>query len=44
MANVVFDGWGWCWEDEGRREVGLKLKKLNFNIQQVNMSCDHVHT
>ena len=25
-------------------KVVVKSKKLNFNVQQVNMSCDHVHT
>ena len=37
LASVVFDACRWYWEAKGGVEV-------NLNVQQVNMSCDHVHT
>jgi len=29
-ASVVFDGWGWCWADEGGREGGVELEEVEL--------------
>jgi len=39
-VSIVGDGVG---RTKVGGKVGLNLK-LNFNVQQVNVSCDHVHT
>ena len=30
VASVPFDGQGWCWEDEGGREVGVEVKEVEL--------------
>jgi len=42
-ASVVFNGWGGVGQTKVGGKVGGKVE-LKLNVQQVIMSCDHVHT
>ena len=41
-ASVVFDGWGWCWVDEGGREGGREGELELEEVELERSTSQHI--